>query len=220
MQTVVSAGQRNVAAVFPLSDTRFIRATTPVRQNITAATRDDARTVLEIVDVRTQSETVAGVLPENPQISVFATQRANVPSRQLVVDAAGSVAYSINISGLTVTPLLQTSGTTQPRLPNGIRSIVNSTDGTTNFKPGSFITITGQNLGLAAKAEQVPLPTVLGGSCVVFNDVALPLITTGPGQISAQIPETVRAGQNVMQVRSLATAQSSDPIVVTVQRQQ
>ncbi len=219
-QTVVSAGQRNIAAVFPLSETRFIRASTPVRQNITAATRDDARTVLEIVDVRTQSETVAGVLPENPQVSVFATQRANVPSRQLVVDSAGSTAYSINISGLTVTPLLQTSGATQPRLPSGIRSIVNSTDGTTNFRPGSFVTISGQNLGTTAKAEQVPLPTVLGGSCVVFNDVALPLITTGPGQISAQIPETVRAGQNVMQIRSLATAQSSDPIVVTVQRPQ
>ena len=220
VQTVVSAGQRNIAAVFPLSDTRFIRASTPVRQNITATTRDDARTVLEIVDVRTQSETVAAVLPENPQVSVFATQRANVPSRQLVIDAAGTVAYSINISGLTVTPLMQTSGLTQPRLPNGIRSIVNSTDGTTNFKPGSFITITGQNLGTAAKAEQVPLPTVLGGSCVVFNDVALPLITTGPGQISAQIPETVRAGTNVVQIRSLATAQASDPVVINVQKQQ
>ena len=219
VQTVVSAGQRNVASVFPLSDTRFIRATTPVRQNITAATRDDARTVLEIVDIRTQAETVAGVLPENPQFSVFATQRANIPARQLLIDSAGSVAYSITISGLTVTPLLQASGATQPRLPNGIRSIVNSTDGTTNFRPGSFITITGTNLGTAARADQVPLPTVLGGSCVVFNDVALPLITTGPGQISAQIPETVRAGQNVVQIRSLATAQASDPVVVTVQRQ-
>jgi len=219
VQTIVSSGQRNVASVYPLSDTRFIRATTPVRQNITAATRDDARTVLEIVDIRTQAETVAGVIPENPQFSVFATARANVPSRQLLVDSTGSIAYSINISGLTVTPLMQTSGTTQPRLPNGIRSIVNSTDGTANFRPGSFITITGQNLGLAARADQVPLPTVLGGSCVVFNDVALPLITTGPGQISAQIPETVRAGQNVVQIRSLATAQASDPLVVTVQRQ-
>ncbi|MBY0507965.1 MAG: hypothetical protein K2X03_28895 [Bryobacteraceae bacterium] len=219
VQTIVSSGQRNVASVFPLSENRFIRATTPVRQNITAATRDDARTVLEIVDIRTQAETVAGVIPENPQFSVFATQRANVPSRQLVVDSTGSIAYSINISGLTVTPLVQTSGATQPRLPNGIRSIVNSTDGTTNFRPGSFVTISGQNLALAARADQVPLPTVLGGTCVVFNDVALPLITTGPGQISAQIPETVRAGQNVMQIRSLATAQASDPIVVTVQRQ-
>lgn len=219
VQTIVSSGQRNVASVYPLSETRFIRATTPVRQNITAATRDDARTVLEIVDIRTGAETVAGVIPENPQFSVFATARANIPSRQMVVDSTGSFAYSINISGLTVTPLVQTSGTTQPRLPNGVRSVVNSTDGTTNFRPGSFITISGQNLGLAARADQVPLPTVLGGSCVVFNDVALPLITTGPGQISAQIPETVRAGQNVVQIRSLATAQASDPIVITVQRQ-
>lgn len=55
---------------------------------------------------------------------------------------------------------------------------------------------------------------------MVFNDMALPLIQTSRRQISTQIPAEVRPGQNVVQVRSLATAQSSDPIVVTVQRPQ
>jgi hypothetical protein len=150
--------------------------------------------------------------------NVFATQRANVGSRNILVDSKGENAYMITLSGLTVAPLLATSGNTQPALPLGARAIVNSTDGTPNFRPGSFITISGRNLGSDGAADQAPLPTLLGGTCVSMNDVLLPLISTSPGQISAQIPETVRAGQNVLQIRSLSRAQQSDPLVVTVQR--
>jgi hypothetical protein len=32
------------------------------------------------------------------------------------------------------------------------------------------------------------------------------------------VPETIRPGQNVLQIRSLANAQQSEPVVVTVQR--
>jgi uncharacterized protein (TIGR03437 family) len=48
----------------------------------------------------------------------------------------------------------------------------------------------------------------------------IPLLQTGNGQISAQVPANVRSGQNVVQVRSLATAQTSDPVIVTVQKAQ
>ena len=217
-QTIVSAGQRNVAAVYPLTDRTFLRMTTPVRQNITAATRDDARTVLELVDLRTGAESVAGIVPENPVYNVFNTQRANVGARQMLVDAKGENAYMITLLGLTVAPLLATSGNTQPTLPLGVRAIVNSADGTPNFRPGSFVTISGRNLATDGRADQAPLPTLLGGTCVSMNDVLLPLISTATGQLSAQIPDTVRPGQVVMQIRSLSTAQQSDPLVVTVQR--
>ena len=50
--------------------------------------------------------------------------------------------------------------------------------------------------------RHIPLPTVLGGTCVTFNDVAIPLFQTTSGQITGQIPDTVKAGQNVVQVRS------------------
>ncbi|MBY0375132.1 MAG: hypothetical protein K2Q23_14135, partial [Bryobacteraceae bacterium] len=151
------------------------------------------------------------------QFTVFGATRINVPSRQMILDARGENAYAISISGLTVLPL-RSDNTTQPRLPAGIRAVVNSNDGTPNFRPGSFVSITGTSLASTAAADSLPLPTVLGGACVTLNDVPLPLINTSPTQISAQIPENVRPGQNVLQVRSLATAQSSEPIVVTVQR--
>jgi uncharacterized protein (TIGR03437 family) len=135
------------------------------------------------------------------------------------VDSKGT-AYVITLSGLTVIPLSQSGASSRPQITNGARGVVNANDGSQNVRPGSFITIIGSNLAAEGVAEDVPLPTILGGSCVVFNDVAIPLMRTSAGQIAAQIPADVRAGQNVVQVRSLATAQSSEPVVVTVQRLQ
>jgi hypothetical protein len=216
-QIIVSAGQRHVAAAYALDENRFVRLTTPVRQNTTAQTRDDVRPTFEMVDVRTGAESVVGIAPENPIQSVFGTQRANVPSKQMAVDSQGT-AYNLTLSGLSVVQLSTAGTPARPSVPSGARGIVNSSDGTPGFRPGSFITINGENLATAAQAEDLPLPTILGGTCVTFNDVAIPLLQTSSSQISALLPAEIRSGQNVVQVRSLATAQSSDPLVVTVQR--
>lgn len=163
------------------------------------------------------------------------------------MDSKGT-AYSITLSGLSVIPFSSPGTATRPQITPGARGIVNSADGTPNFKPGSFVTVNGTNLASASTADSIPDPTVLGGSCIVFNDVPLPLLETSSGQILAQVPATTRPGQNVMQVRSvedapqildsttpaarvfihfggpqahgysLATAQSSDPLVITVQK--
>ena len=77
----------------------------------------------------------------------------------------------------------------------------------------------GTNLAASSTADQTPVPTVLGGSCVLFDDVAAPLLQTASGQISAQLPPSVHSGLNVVQVRSLATGQISDPVTVTIQKQ-
>ena len=109
-----------------------------------------------------------------------------------------------------------TGSGTVPAINTGASGIVNSVDGTSNFSPGSFITVTGTNLASAATAGTIPPPTVLGGSCVTFGDIAVPLLATSSGQILAQIPDTLSAGTAVVEVRSLATAQDSAPVVVTV----
>ena len=218
-QTIVNTGQRNVAAVAPMDSKSFLRLTTPVRQNITTATRDDPRTTLELVNIQTGEETLAGVVPENPVTNVFGTTRANVPTRQLAADAKGN-AYAITLSGLSVVSTTPSGTSTRPAITTGARGIVNSSDGTPNLKPGSFVTISGTNLAAPAAANVIPPPTVLGGSCVTFNDTALPLLQTASGQILAQIPADMQPGISVAQVRSLATAQASDPVTVTVQKSQ
>jgi uncharacterized protein (TIGR03437 family) len=93
-------------------------------------------------------------------------------------------------------------------------------DGTSSFQPGSFIVVNGTNLASSATADALPPPTVLGGSCVLVDNVPLPLLTASSTQIGAQIPSTIRPGVNVLEVRSLATAQRSNPVVVTVQKPQ
>src|SRR5262249_47460151 len=117
---------------------------------------------------------------------------------------------------LSVVSLVPASTTTRPSITPGARGIVNSSDGSQNIRPGSFITISGGNLAGKAVADTVPPPTVLGGSCVTFGDVAVPLLVTSNGEIQAQVPETLSSGTQVVAVRSLATAQSSDPVLVTV----
>ena len=148
---------------------------------------------------------------------MFGTSRIALPPRQMVVDPSGNL-YSISLSGLTIVPLHRAGQSTKPQIATGTRGVINSNDGTPNFKPGSFITVNGANLAGDATADQLPAPTVLGGSCIVFDDMAIPLLQTSPGQISAQLPANVHAGVNVVQVRSLAAAQQSDPIVVSVQK--
>ncbi len=215
-QTIVSAGQRHVASVAALDERSFVRLTTAVRQSVTATTRDDVRPVIEQVDINTGAETVAAIAAEQPTYSVFGRSRVNVSPRQMVADSRGNI-YAITLSGLSFIPLTP-PGTGRPTIRGGARGVLNALDGTPNFSPGSFITVSGSNLALPAKAEDAPPPTVLGGSCFTFSDVPLRLLETSPEQIIAQIPEDLRPGRYVVQVRSLATAQVSDPVVVTVQR--
>ena len=154
-------------------------------------------------------------MPENPAYSVFNNTRTPMPARQMVVDGNGTV-YAITMSGLSVVPTSAAGGSTVPALA-ATKSVINANSGTAAFAPGSFIAINGTNLASTATATTLPPPTVLGGSCVLVDGVAIPLLSTSPTQIQAQIPASIRSGSNVFQVRSLDNAQRSAPVVVTVQ---
>jgi uncharacterized protein (TIGR03437 family) len=132
----------------------------------------------------------------------------------MVADSAGVNAYAITLSGLSVISLVPSSASTLPVI--AANGIVNAADGSQNFAPGSFITVNGTNLASSATAQTLPPPTVLGGSCVTFGDVSIPLLQTSSGQIQAQIPTTLPTGEQVVEVRSLAMAQDSAPVIVTV----
>jgi hypothetical protein len=199
-----------------LNDHQFLWLTTPVRQSITTATRDDSRTTLQMIDLNAGAVSLVGPVPENPVVSVFGTTRFNTEPRMMVVDSAGATAYAITISGLSVISLAQAGANTQPAIAAGASAIVNSSSAGAAITPGSFVTITGTNLASAATASTLPPPTVLGGSCVTFGDIALPLLSTSSGQIQAQVPVTMLPGTQVVEVRSLATAQDSAPVVITV----
>jgi len=215
--TTVSNGQRHVASVYSIDRDSFLRLTLPVRQNLTSATRDEARPTLELTNIRTGAATLAAVAPENPPFTILGTQRIAVPPRQLAADSKGN-AYQISVSGLSVIALSESGALPRPSITGGARGFVNANTGTQSFTPGAFITVNGADLAAPATADQLPMPTVLGGSCVTLSDVPLPLLESSPGQMTAQIPDTLLPGIYVAQVRSLTNATQSDPIVITVQR--
>ncbi len=214
--SISTTGVRNVAGVAPVGATSFVRMTTAVRTNLTATTPDDVHTTLEAVDTKTGAAAIAARMPENPVLPEFALARIQVPPRTMVVDSNGTV-YALTLSGLSVVPLTPATSSTQPAIAaNG--GVTNSTSPTAAIKPGSFITIKGTSLAAAATANTLPPPTLLGGSCVLVGDVAIPLISTSPTQISAQIPANASPGIKVLQVRSLSMAQQSQRVVVTIQK--
>jgi DNA-binding beta-propeller fold protein YncE len=212
--SVVQSQLRNVAAVAPVNQNLFMRMTTAVRTSITTTTSDNTHTTLEQVDTRTGASSAVANMPDNPVFSLYGTARTPMPARQMVADASGTV-YALTLAGLSVVPTTPVNASNQPGAAS--KAVLNATNGTASFSPGSFITINGTNLASSAVAQTLPPPTVLGGSCVLVDGVAIPLLSTSPTQIQAQLPATIRPGSNVLQVRSLNNAQRSSPVVVTVQ---
>jgi DNA-binding beta-propeller fold protein YncE len=212
---VAQSPLRNVAAVAAVDQSDFLRMTTPVRTSITAAITDDVHTSLQLVSTTTGATSTVAEMPDNPVYSLFGTTRSAMPARQMVVDANG-IAYAITLAGLSVMPTATTTTATSPATASS-KAVVNATNGSSTFAPGAFIQINGTNLASTAAATTLPAPTVLGGSCVLVDDVAIPLLSTSPTQIMAQLPSTVLAGTNVLEVRSLTNAQRSTPVVVSIQ---
>ncbi len=207
--------ERNVLAMAPFDSGNFVRATIPVRTNLTTTPTSDARETLELVNIASGNTRLLGVAPDNPRFTLLGTTRYNLPSRSMVIDN-NNVAYVIGLSGLSVIPLTP-NGAPTPAISTSAKAIVNASNGSTTLNIGGVIDISGSNLASTASASTLPPPSVLGGSCVTFNDVALPLLQTSANQIQAQIPTTVTTGTNVVQVISLATGLQSTSAVVTVQ---
>jgi DNA-binding beta-propeller fold protein YncE len=204
---------RNTVATAPIDASNYLRLSTPVRAAITSTPADDARPLLDLVNFQSGAVKQLAVVAENPRFTLLGTTRLNQSPRQMVVDS-NNIAYLLTISGLTVVSLTP-NGAPTPVLASA--GVVNATDGSSNFAPGSFVSISGSSLASSAMATTVPAPTVLGGSCVTFNNVPLPLLQTSPNQIVAQIPSNILSGENVVVVHSLDVAQSSLPVMVKVE---
>jgi uncharacterized protein (TIGR03437 family) len=81
--------------------------------------------------------------------------------------------------------------------------------------PGAIVTVFGGNLSTGtASAAQVPLPTSLAGTSVMFNGVAAPLFYVSPSQINAQAPFDLGFGTvRVQVVRGAATSSVTNSTV-------
>lgn len=120
-------------------------------------------------------------------------------------------AYVLTYSGLSIVSLTPPAG----RVPL-LSGVVNGASRTASVSPGSLITISGVNLADSATANGTPLPRTLAGVCVTANEIAIPLFSTSPTQIQAQLPPDLGTGRFTLTVRStrLGLASAGRPIQV------
>ncbi len=82
--------------------------------------------------------------------------------------------------------------------------------------PGSIATIFGANLAKDILFPTgLPLPTVLGGTCVTFDGVPAPLFFASPGQLNVQVPWEV-SGRTTVQAAVGTTPLFSLPVTVNL----
>ena len=103
----------------------------------------------------------------------------------------------------------------QPAAPGSVVSAVNAASYTTAVASGSLVAIFGSSLAQAtAGALQVPLPISLADTYVTVNGVRAPLLYVSPGQINAQIPQSITPGSATLVVTSSGV--SSAPLSLNV----
>ncbi len=207
-------GVRQVAALAPLDDRRYAQFSLPASTNTGPV--GDARPLVEVVEVATEARTLTVAAPEGPAFTQTANNRVNIPPRLMAVDSAGNQAFLLTVSGLSIVSLRQPSATDRPVINTG--GVVNGATFARSVSPGSLISIFGRNLAERATAADLPLPEILGGACVTFNDTTLPLLSTSPTQINAQVPADTLPGNNAVVVHSVITGWNSDPLLVNVTR--
>jgi uncharacterized protein (TIGR03437 family) len=202
-----------ISAVTPVGASSYAVYSTPASAaNALPATQPS----VQILNSTTGNPTLQIPALEGPLTQVTATTRATVAGRTMAVNSAGTVAYVITTSGLSIINLTAVPKNALP-LPNP-KGTVNLGSYQTTIAPNSLVSIFGQNLASSAVATSAPLPLILGGTCVTLNNVALPLFMASPGQINAQIPPATTAGTYPLVVRSIANLAESASQQVTISK--
>jgi len=161
----------------------------------------------------TTSTTLPRIWPPASITRLFGAQGQTQLFRTGVVADSQSNVYMLTVSGLSVVSTTQASRTVPSFTSAGV---VNGASFKGPVAPGSIVSIFGANLGATASAQQLPLPSMLGGVCVTANQSSVPLFYTSPTQINAQLPAELATGRVTLTVRSRDTARVSSGIAVQV----
>jgi uncharacterized protein (TIGR03437 family) len=150
--------------------------------------------------VQWNSTTLATTFKSDTQLTaaVPANLIASVTKASITVAGDGGTSNAIDFSVSTVTPGISTGG------------IVNAASSTPGIAPGALISIYGKNLATGdASAGGIPLGTSLGGTSVLVNGSAIPLLFVSTGQINAQLPYEIKPGTAKMVVQVGSTPSAS-----------
>ena len=151
--------------------------------------------------------------PRATALELGVNNQTQLLRRGMAMDSSNDV-YVLTFSGLSVVSLAPSAGRAPSFQSTGV---VNGANHIGSVSPGSVITINGTNLADSATATAAPLPRTLGGVCVTANEVAIPLFSTSPTQIEAQLPSELGTGRFTLTVRStrLGLASTGVPVQPT-----
>ncbi len=200
----VSTSQGLISAVSPMGASSYAIYSAPAS---TANTLPTTQPSVQVVNANTGNSTLQIPALEGPLTQATATGRAAIAGRTMAINSAGTVAYVITTSGLSIINLTAVPASARP-VPNQ-KGTVNLGSYQTAIAPNGLISIFGQNLAASAIATGSPLPVILGGTCVTLNNVALPLFMASATQINAQVPPGTAAGSFPLVVRSIANQAAS-----------
>lgn len=203
-----------IAAVAAIGTTSYARFVPPL---VAANALPTAAPVVELVDPSTGQVRGAGFPAlESMTAPLVANNRVNLNGRLMAVDGAGTTAYVLTASGLSVVPLQTVATTDRPAI--SANGIVNFGSQQTAVAQGGLISIYGRNLGPDAKVSGAAFSTSLGNMCVTINNVLMPLSMTSPAQINAQLPVELTPGRYPVVIRNLEQKLVSASYNLTVSR--
>ncbi|MBZ5674360.1 MAG: hypothetical protein LAP61_08960 [Acidobacteriia bacterium] len=109
--------------------------------------------------------------------SVFTRTLALLPSRSEFV--------ALTTSGITVLPPNYDASVAAPFITN----VVSAADLKSPVAPGGLMAVLGTDLsGTNIATNEVPLPTVIGDSCLTVNGAPVHMLFVSPTQVNAQMP--------------------------------
>jgi uncharacterized protein (TIGR03437 family) len=173
-----------------------------------------AEAVMDITASATQPTGVRQWPPASVTREIGVTGQTQILPHGMVTDASGNV-YLLTVSGLTAVSLTPAGGRTPSFSASGV---VNTASRKASLSPGALISIFGNNLADSATSSGGSLPRSLGGVCVTANEVTLPLISTSPTEIDAQLPTEFGTGRVTLTVRSTKLGVSSPGVLVALNR--
>ncbi len=203
-----------VAAVAPGPQNTFVRLVQTARANANTLPADAGS--FETVDAATGQTRSSAPALEGPITQVVGNARAVVEGRTLAVDASGLIAYALTTTGLSIIPLDTLNAADRPQIT--AKGVVNLASYQTSMAQNGLVSIFGRNLASTSVAGSTPLPVVLGGICVTLGTTAAPLFATSTGQINAQIPPELAAGNYQVVVRSIDKKLASAGQSITVSK--
>ncbi|MGE5569315.1 MAG: hypothetical protein ACM3S5_09800 [Rhodospirillales bacterium] len=173
---------------FAIVDGMGLRTTAPNSSSAGVIQRVDLSAPFSLQPAR-MSE--APLLPVE-EIGGFVRTLVPLPNRNGIL--------SLSTSGLTVLAWDYDAGVANPL----IQKVVSKADGSKGVAPGGLISIFGSDLApVSQAASEIPLPTILGDSCITVNGVLTPLIFVSPTEIRGQLPVDV-SGVGTMVLRTPA----------------